>query len=86
MPVDPALTAAPLANTLPVSPPLTPAEVHEDERFISRQEDRALLCGPNSRLRDLKLLFGTIADFMRGFRTLHFVGPCITVFGSARIK
>ena len=25
-------------------------------------------------------------DFLRGFRTLHFVGPCVTVFGSARIK
>jgi uncharacterized protein (TIGR00730 family) len=23
---------------------------------------------------------------MRGFRTLHFVGPCVTVFGSARFK
>jgi uncharacterized protein (TIGR00725 family) len=25
-----------------------------------------------------------MADFLRGFRTLHFVGPCVTVFGSAR--
>ena len=25
-------------------------------------------------------------DFLRGFRTLHFVGPCVTVFGSSRIK
>ena len=25
-------------------------------------------------------------DFLRGFRTLHFVGPCVTVFGSARVK
>src|SRR5947209_8897476 len=25
-------------------------------------------------------------DFLRGFRTLHFVGPCVTVFGSARIQ
>jgi hypothetical protein len=25
-------------------------------------------------------------DFLRGFRTLHFVGPCVTVFGSARFK
>jgi uncharacterized protein (TIGR00730 family) len=25
-------------------------------------------------------------DFIRGFRVLHFVGPCVTVFGSARIK
>jgi hypothetical protein len=23
-------------------------------------------------------------EFMRGFRALHFVGPCVTVFGSAR--
>jgi predicted Rossmann-fold nucleotide-binding protein len=25
-------------------------------------------------------------DFLRGFRVLHVVGPCVTVFGSARIK
>lgn len=25
-------------------------------------------------------------DFVRGFRALHFVGPCVTVFGSARTK
>jgi uncharacterized protein (TIGR00730 family) len=24
------------------------------------------------------------SEFMRGFRKLHFVGPCVTVFGSAR--
>jgi uncharacterized protein (TIGR00730 family) len=25
-------------------------------------------------------------DFVRGFRALHFVGPCVTVFGSARFS
>jgi len=25
-------------------------------------------------------------EFIRGFRVLHFVGPCVTVFGSARFK
>jgi len=25
-------------------------------------------------------------DFLRGFRVLHFVGPCVTVFGSARTR
>ena len=25
-----------------------------------------------------------MGEFLRGFRTLHFVGPCVTVFGSAR--
>ncbi len=27
-----------------------------------------------------------LAQFIKGFRVLHFVGPCITVFGSARFK
>lgn len=25
-----------------------------------------------------------VREFLRGFRVLHFVGPCVTVFGSAR--
>jgi hypothetical protein len=48
--------------------------------------DRVLLEGPHSRLRELRLLFGAVVDFLSGFRTLHFVGPCVTVFGSARFK
>lgn len=79
-------SSGPAAPVLPEPPPVTPAEVREEERFTGHQADRALLAGPNSRLRDLKLLFGAIADFLRGFRALHFVGPCITVFGSARIR
>jgi uncharacterized protein (TIGR00730 family) len=27
-----------------------------------------------------------LAELIRGFRALHFVGPCVTVFGSARFK
>ena len=46
--------------------------------------DRILLQGPHSRLRELLLLMRAAADFLRGFRVLHFVGPCVTVFGSAR--
>jgi uncharacterized protein (TIGR00730 family) len=32
------------------------------------------------------LLLRAGRDFVRGFRALHFVGPCVTVFGSARIS
>jgi len=46
--------------------------------------DRVLLEGPHSRARELALLMRVIRDFIRGFRQLHFVGPCVTVFGSAR--
>lgn len=45
---------------------------------------RALLEGPHSRLRELLLVLHAVRDFIRGFRTLHFVGPSVTVFGSAR--
>ena len=40
--------------------------------------------GPQSRTRELLMLLRAGRDFLRGFRTLHFVGPCVTVFGSAR--
>jgi len=32
----------------------------------------------------LRLLARAARDFIRGFRVLHFVGPCVTIFGSAR--
>jgi hypothetical protein len=47
-------------------------------------EDAVLLEGPHSRRRELWLVLRAVRDFIRGFRTLHFVGPCVTVFGSAR--
>jgi len=57
----------------------------QDPTAVNRTTaDRALLEGPHSRLRELKLLAGAVMDFLNGFRTLHFIGPCVTVFGSAR--
>lgn len=50
----------------------------------SRGADRVLLEGPHSRSRELRLILTAVRDFIRGFRTLHFAGPCVTVFGSAR--
>jgi uncharacterized protein (TIGR00730 family) len=46
--------------------------------------DRVLLEGPHSRWKELWLLLRALRDFIVGFRTLHFAGPCVTVFGSAR--
>ena len=48
------------------------------------EPDRVLLEGPHSRIREITLLLRAARDFVRGFRALHFVGPCVTVFGSAR--
>ena len=43
------------------------------------------LVGPQHRAFELRLACGIFLEFMRGFRRLHFVGPCVTVFGSARL-
>ena len=49
-------------------------------------EDLAFLEGPRRRLSELARAFRIFLEFIRGFRALHFVGPCVTVFGSARFK
>src|SRR4051812_2993165 len=46
--------------------------------------DRYFLEGPHSRKSELRFAMRVFGEFIRGFRALHFVGPCVTVFGSAR--
>ena len=42
--------------------------------------------GPRSRWADLKFVFEIAWEFIRGFRALHFSGPCVAIFGSARFR
>lgn len=51
---------------------------------ISTVEERRFLEGPKTRLSEAGRVLRIAAEFIRGFRALHFVGPCVTVFGSAR--
>jgi uncharacterized protein (TIGR00730 family) len=46
--------------------------------------DERLLGAPRSRTEEFVRVLRIGAEFVRGFRALHFVGPCVTVFGSAR--
>jgi uncharacterized protein (TIGR00730 family) len=50
----------------------------------SPSSDLKFLEGPESRSIELARAFRIFLEFLRGFRALHFVGPCVTVFGSAR--
>jgi uncharacterized protein (TIGR00730 family) len=50
----------------------------------AHKEERIFLEGPQTRKWELVTLFRIMREFLRGFRLLHFVGPCVTVFGSAR--
>jgi len=40
--------------------------------------------GPLSRFKELIFTFRVQINFIRAFRKLHFLGPCVTIFGSAR--
>ncbi len=46
--------------------------------------ERQFLQGPTGRGSELARAVRIFIELMRGFRSLHFVGPCVTVFGSAR--
>ncbi|MFN8525258.1 MAG: TIGR00730 family Rossman fold protein [Chloroflexota bacterium] len=48
------------------------------------QEEAEFLAGPDTRLAELMRAFRIFREYVRGFRALHFLGPCVTVFGSAR--
>jgi uncharacterized protein (TIGR00730 family) len=67
----------PMTSSPNVPPPTTEPET---------PPDIVLLEGPRTRIRELGTLLRVGRDFIRGFRALHFVGPCVTIFGSARLK
>jgi uncharacterized protein (TIGR00730 family) len=44
-----------------------------------------LLAGRDSRTQELLRVMRISREFVRGFRALHHIGPCITFFGSSRL-
>ena len=71
---------SPVPHPIPPEPAYAPAAAAGDPA----DRDVLLLEGPRARWSELRLALSTLRDFITGFRGLHFVGPCVTVFGSAR--
>lgn len=57
-----------------------------DQQFngVRPPAERRFLQGPQPRGSELWRAIRIFTEFIGGFRKLHFVGPCVTVFGSAR--
>ncbi len=53
-------------------------------KITSSIEERRFLAGPRTRREELARAVRIFLETIRGFRHLHFAGPCVTVFGSAR--
>ena len=49
-------------------------------------EERRFLQGPRKRYAEFLDLFRIFREFVRGIRALRSIGPCVTVFGSARFS
>jgi uncharacterized protein (TIGR00730 family) len=48
--------------------------------------ERRFLAGPRSRITEFCRALRIFGEFIKGFRALHFLPPCVTVFGSARFR
>lgn len=67
---------SPVPERIPVS----------NKEVETSSEEMIFLEGPHSRKWEFFFAVKIFFEFIRGYRALHFVGPCITVFGSARFK
>jgi uncharacterized protein (TIGR00730 family) len=65
---------------------ITEEEIRQQELFELETDDHTLLSGPHSRLRSMMTLLRVSRELFLAFRALHFAGPCVTIFGSARTK
>ncbi len=61
-------------------------EVHETGNEKNVKKEIQFFEGPQDRMKNFKYAVSVFFEFIKGFRALHFVGPCVTVFGSARFK
>ncbi len=70
--------------------PGSPPPVPPSERVVVRNPadefdgERQFLGGPLTRFQEFRRALRIFTEFIRAFRRMHFVGPCVTVFGSAR--
>ena len=76
-----------MIKAMPVDAQIQPNPPGAGARWGKRTpdpEEEVFLEGPHSRGYELFDALRIFRELIHGFRSLHFVGPCVTVFGSAR--
>src|SRR6187397_1506266 len=69
---------------LPTDAPSCPSGTWKKNAGAATPGEVRFLRGPQPRSLDLWETCRVWWELLTGFRKLHFVGPCVTVFGSAR--
>jgi len=81
--LDPVTQADQTPAKLPTEPAKSPTDWGKSP---PPSPEVRFLRGPQPRGSELLQAFRIFCQYMHGFRKLHFVGPCVTVFGSARFR
>ena len=81
----------PSSKSCPPEPDTREAEqqdesAEQEQAFELRHPERTMLAGPRGRCSELTTLARVVWDFLKAFRVLHFAGPAVTIFGSARTQ
>ena len=58
--------------------------MESQQKFKLTKDESLFVRGPLSRFKELSFAFKVFFNFIKAFRKMHFIGPCVTVFGSAR--
>lgn len=68
--------------------PQAAGRVVSDPNFnpVPSKHEIEFLEGPSSRWKELMFLLRVFREFIYSFQKLHFIGPCVTFFGSARFS
>ncbi len=67
-----------------ITTPLTSGRPAKSAGKSAKASETRFLAGPQSRFREFMMAVRAFREMIVGFRKLHFAGPCVTVFGSAR--
>jgi hypothetical protein len=70
-------TTKPSSHKPPSPPSLLESVRNTEKRFLAGKRDRGA---------DLESAVRVFLEFLRGYESLDFAGPCVTVFGSARFS
>ncbi len=55
-------------------------------KYHLQKTESPFLKGPRSRFKEFIFTLKVQYNFIKGFRKMHFIGPCVTVYGSARFE
>ncbi len=54
------------------------------KKYHLQKSESQFLDGPRSRFNEFLFTLRVMSSFIKGFRKMHFIGPCVTIYGSAR--